>query len=1513
MQTGFKPSLAFLACLALTNSSTFSAQAEVWSENRILGPAGPYPNAGIYQFDNLTLGDNVEVTSSGVSHLVIQVAGTLTLGRGAAIRVRNGYYPTAPMVSLSTVDPGNLYTLGVDAGGFRVYTNLFGRGGNGGSGGSGSYNSFWCFPITTQSGGGGGGGGGFGGGLGGSGSGGDGGNGGNGYVTGIASETAWGGAGGSGGGAASLGGSGATGQGGSIEAGGSGGGGGNGGDSRTIMSVTGYIRSPQCGSYDVRANGGSGGGGGGYGGGVLTLLASQIVYDTQNPPRLLVSGQVGGVANASWYNGSDGEGGMLVIECPVYIPNSNHWNLGSATFGSHTLPSANGGHGIVCGSPQKVFINGQPLSPPVLTSLPASQVATTGSNVAFRVTVTGTTPMTFQWKLNGTNLSNGGRLSGVNSNVLSIANAQAGDAGNYSVAVANVLGAAETAPVLLVVIPFGTIATVWSNSVVLGPRGPYPYAGIYECDNLVLGDNVEVTTSGISHLVLKVKGTLLLGSNTTIRVRNGFFPQAPAVPLANVSLENLFTLGPDLGGYCVCSNSFGRGGNGGDGEAGETHSSSWEGSYVWYGAGGGGGGGGGFGGGQTGAGADNDPHPGQANGGAGGHGGQGLAIVGLDPNPGVCPGSAAGSGGGATALGANGSDATQTAAGTVGGGGGGGGNGGCVGSVTRYQDALGLYSIRGGYGGGGGGYGGGVLTIIADTILFDLRNPPRFLVSGQRGGVTVDYLGNVLGNPGQNGEGGLLMIYAPRYLASTNHWDLGADAFGWREASANGGHGVVTGSPAKTFLFTSVPSTNPPTVTLQPHDLSLDDGQTACFELQADGGLPFTYQWQFQGTNLPGATGSSLWLEGVHTNRSGAYRVIVTNPYGTTTSSNANLTVRVSPPTITQQPASQTVPFGSSVTLSVAATGTLPLFYQWRQNGSILAGATNASLTLHPVALNQAGAYSVLVSNAFGSAVSVDAVLTVARGRPIPGTIQAEDFNPGGQGVGYYDTSGSPTLESSGDLDGTPSIGYIAGGEWIQYDVGVLAPGTYTVEARVAAAGSGGTFRLELDSTDVTGTMTAPYTGGWFIWTTSSKTGVYLPAGSHTLRFYSYTAGYNVNWFRFVSTSVPPTIVVPPSSRNAYVGDLITLTVAASGTAPLGYQWQCGGTNLPGAISSALSLNNVQLAQSGGYRVIVCNGVGCATSQVATVSVSLAPATVAVVPQNRTAGVGSDVSFTGLVGGTPPFGYQWQFHGTNLPGATNLSLSLTNVQIAHAGNYVLIVSNAVQVALASATLTVGTVWLEASPADLGSRFTIHSPTGAVCVVETSTNLVAWTPLTTLWNPTGLLAFTNPAAAIPSRFYRVKALLNAPPQVTVVGPAGPVGAGTSVSLLGQVVSAPPFTCQWQFNGTNLSGATNLTLVLTNVQPSDAGIYSLQATNAFGSDLATTTVRVSPVWLESPLLSSRGLLFNVHSPAGKTCVVEASTDLVHWSSILTLTNLTGTASLTNSTAGFPRRFFRVHQTQ
>jgi len=153
-------------------------------------------------------------------------------------------------------------------------------------------------------------------------------------------------------------------------------------------------------------------------------------------------------------------------------------------------------------------------------------------------------------------------------------------------------------------------------------------------------------------------------------------------------------------------------------------------------------------------------------------------------------------------------------------------------------------------------------------------------------------------------------------------------------------------------------------------------GTTVWLSITATGASPLSYQWRFNGTNLPGAAQATLVLTNLQFNQAGAYSVMVSNPLGAVAS--AEMVLGVLPLVAILQPQSQTSFPGATVSFSGTAAGPGPLSYQWQFNGVDLAGATNRTLVLTNVQLNQAGRYVVTVSNASGIARSAEATLSIS-------------------------------------------------------------------------------------------------------------------------------------------------------------------------------------------------------------------------------------------------------------------------------------------------------------------------------------------------------------------------------------------------------------------------------------------------------------------------------------------------------------------------------------------------------
>jgi hypothetical protein len=185
----------------------------------------------------------------------------------------------------------------------------------------------------------------------------------------------------------------------------------------------------------------------------------------------------------------------------------------------------------------------------------------------------------------------------------------------------------------------------------------------------------------------------------------------------------------------------------------------------------------------------------------------------------------------------------------------------------------------------------------------------------------------------------------------------------------------------------------PPTITTQPTSQTHCEGEVATFTVAATGNPTPNYQWQkyinSSWVSLPdsgtfsGVYQATLYIGSITVENAGSYRVELSNSQGTIDSDTVTLTVN-KPPAITGQPASQTLCQGASASFHVVASGSTPLAYQWRQDGTDLAdspgkisGATGHTLTIHNVQIADAAAYSVEVDNICGNATSLNATLTV--------------------------------------------------------------------------------------------------------------------------------------------------------------------------------------------------------------------------------------------------------------------------------------------------------------------------------------------------------------------------------------------------------------------------------------------------------------------------------------------------------------------------------------------------------
>ena len=201
----------------------------------------------------------------------------------------------------------------------------------------------------------------------------------------------------------------------------------------------------------------------------------------------------------------------------------------------------------------------------------------------------------------------------------------------------------------------------------------------------------------------------------------------------------------------------------------------------------------------------------------------------------------------------------------------------------------------------------------------------------------------------------------------------------------------------------------------------------------------------------------------------------------------------------------------------------------------------------------------------------------------LPGTVEVEAFDNGGEGVAYHDTdatnSGGAYRSSGVDIEtsssGGNNVGWVAAGEWLAYTVSIPAAGSYMAQFRVASYGAGGTFHLEVDGVNVTGAMTVPDTGWWQTWQTISRQ-VALPAGRQLARLVMDTPGANAvgnfDWFAITSPS--------PRERRCPAGSSPPISI------PAPRAWRI--TTIPPATAAEPTARpdvDIEACAEGGYNV----------------------------------------------------------------------------------------------------------------------------------------------------------------------------------------------------------------------------------------------------------------------------------------------------------------------------------------
>lgn len=178
------------------------------------------------------------------------------------------------------------------------------------------------------------------------------------------------------------------------------------------------------------------------------------------------------------------------------------------------------------------------------------------------------------------------------------------------------------------------------------------------------------------------------------------------------------------------------------------------------------------------------------------------------------------------------------------------------------------------------------------------------------------------------------------------------------------------------------------------------------------------------------------------------------------------------------------------------------------------------------------------------------------RGGPygIPGVIEAENYNVGGEGSSYHDSDDfnhgcayrpSDGVDIAAYPDGGYSVFWIDADEWMNYAVLVAQTNFYTIGFRYTTPFNGRTCHLEIDGQNITGSIFLPYTGGWNNWQTTFISNISIPSGQHILKFVAETDGINLDYLVFKCSDFNADINGPNGRLDCRI-DLFDFVLMAS-------------------------------------------------------------------------------------------------------------------------------------------------------------------------------------------------------------------------------------------------------------------------------------------------------------------------------------------------------------------------------
>jgi alpha-tubulin suppressor-like RCC1 family protein len=597
--------------------------------------------------------------------------------------------------------------------------------------------------------------------------------------------------------------------------------------------------------------------------------------------------------------------------------------------------------------------------------------------------------------------------------------------------------------------------------------------------------------------------------------------------------------------------------------------------------------------------------------------------------------------------------------------------------------------------------------------------------------------------------------------------------------------------------------TGAPALLRQPDDRVVSAGDSVLFNIPAIGQVPLAYKWRFNGVSMVGETSSALLLPAVQPEQAGAYDVIVQNGSGSVTSRVATLAILAAHPTITLDPTNQGVSLGGKASFGVWAKGSLPLHYQWQQNGQDLLEKTNETLSVPAVGFANSGNYRVIVTNGLGSVTSAVARLEVvpvfAWGQNQSGVLNLPLglTNITALAAGQ---SHNLALKSDGTIIGWGDNGYaeitpVAGASNV---IAVAAGGQFSLALRsdgipvswgniysapasatnIVAIAAGIDYCLALNSNGV------PLAWGWNTPTPpASATNLMAIAAGRRHSLGLRQDGSLLEWGSQAS---------PPATVSNFIaiaaGDGFSVGLQGDGRVLAWGSNAYGQTNVPPEATNIVAIaaaNSHVIAARDDGRVLVWGSTDAGQAAVPSsltfpsalsggsshclALMDTGPLRFVRQPLSSVIPAGDRTLLSATAIGSGTITYQWMCNGTNVTGATHAYLTITDTQAANAAGYAVVVANG----SGSITSRVATITVSAR---------------APVIVSQPASL-------------------QPLPSLPATF-------------------NVVATGTE-----------PLAFQWYFNSSQISNANNSTLILTNAQVLNSGNYQVVITNSRGAVTST----------------------------------------------------------------------------